>query len=102
MPCWTPADPTLVNCRNGVGLAEVYGGDITFIVPASSTTSIRPSGRNLIAVGRLNPVASISFRKLLTFETLTVTGADSVVLPLRSRASAVSVWAPLLAVRVSH
>ncbi len=55
MPCCTPAEPTLVSCRNGVGSACVYGGGRTWIVPASSATSMRPSGRNFMLVGRLKP-----------------------------------------------
>src|SRR4029077_5182002 len=90
------------NARKGVGSADVYGGDNTLMVPVSSATSMRPSGRNLIAVGRLKPVARITFRKTLVFETLTITGDDVATLPLVSYACAVSVWAPLLTVRVSH
>ena len=69
----------------------VYGGGNTLIFPASSTTSMRPSGRNLIAVGRLKPVARTSFWKRLVLVTLTVTAAESVVLPAVSGACAVSV-----------
>ena len=78
MPCWTPAEPTLVSCRNGVGLAAVYGGDKTLTRPASSASSSRPSGRNSIVVGRSNPVASTSFRKVSVLSPLTVTPADVV------------------------
>jgi hypothetical protein len=72
------------------------------ILPASSATSIRPSGRNSNVVGRLNPVASTSFWKWSVFATLTVTAAEVVVLPAASRAVAVSVWAPLPTVRLSQ
>ncbi len=72
------------------------------IVPASSTTSMRPSGRNLIAVGSVKPVASTSFWKWLAFATLTVTGDDVVRLPAASRARAVSVCAPFETARVSQ
>ena len=102
MPCCTPAEPMFVICRKGVGSGCVYGGGSTQIVPASSTTSIRPSGRNSMLVGRLNPVASTSFWKELVFATLTVTGADNVELPAASRARAVNVCAPFGTARVSH
>ena len=56
-----------------------------------------------MAVGRSKPVARTSFSKepgVAVLATLTVTGAEVVVLPLVSRASAVSVWAPLATVVV--
>ena len=53
-------------------------------------------------VGRSKPVARTSFRKKAVLVTFTVTPADVVVLPAASRARAVIVWAPLVAVRVSH
>ena len=52
-----------VSCRNGVGSGCVYGGGSTLIGPGISATSIRPSGRNSMLVGRLKPVARISFWK---------------------------------------
>ena len=58
-----------------------------------------------MAVGRSKPVARTSFSKdagVAALATLTVTGADIVVLPVMSRASAVSVWAPLATVVVFH
>jgi hypothetical protein len=100
--CCTPADPTLVSWRNGVGSGWVYGGGRTFTVPWSSMTSMRPSGRNSMLVGRSNPVARISFWNWLVLATLTVTGAESVVFPASSRALAVSVWEPFATVRVSQ
>ena len=80
----------------------MYGACSTFTVPASSTISSLPSGRKVIAVGRLKPVARTSFTNWLALATLTVIGAETVTLPAASRARAVSVCAPLLAVRVSH
>ena len=80
----------------------MYGGGRTRIVPCSSTTSIRPSGKNFMAVGRVKPVARMSFLKKFVFATFTVTGADARVLPAASRAVAVSVCAPFVTVRVSH
>ncbi len=50
-----------VTWRNGMGSACVYGGGTSLIVPVNSTTSIRPSGRNSMLVGRLKPVARVSF-----------------------------------------
>ena len=58
-----------------------------------------------MAVGRSKPVARISFSKepgVAALATVTVTGADVVVLPVVSRASAVSVWVPLVTVVVFH
>ena len=80
----------------------MYGGARTRIRPASSDTSSRPSGRNFIAVGRSKPVASTSFWKKFVLATLTAMPEDSVELPAASRARAVSVWLPLVSVRVSH
>ena len=53
-------------------------------------------------VGRLRPVARISFWNELEFATFTGTGAESVELPAASRARAVNVCAPFETVRVSH
>lgn len=62
MPICTPAEP-VATWRTGVGSGVVYGAGMTLTLPASSVTSIRPSGRNFIAVGRLRPVARMSFWK---------------------------------------
>ena len=53
-------------------------------------------------MGRLSPVARISFWNELVFETFTLTTDDSFVLPAVSVALAVSVCAPLGTLRVSH
>src|SRR5262245_59824166 len=92
----------LLICRNRVGSGFVYGGGRTLILPCSSATSIRPSGRNSKVVGRSKPVARISFWKWSVFATLTITGAEVVVLPDVSVARAVSVCAPLPTVRLSQ
>src|SRR5262245_3610079 len=102
MPCCTPADPTFVIRLNNVELACVYGGDSTLIDPCSSPTSRRPSGRNVIAVGKSNPVARTSFWKELVLVTFTETCADTATFPAASRARAVRVCGPLIVVRVSH
>src|SRR5262245_16984080 len=88
--------------RKGVGDTVVYGAAKTLMVPAISVTSSRPSGRNLMTVGRSKPVARISLRNELAFDTFTVTADDRREFPLVSYARAVSEWAPLLMVRVSH
>ena len=80
------------------GSGVVYGGCSTLIVPGSSATSIRPSGRNIMLVGRLKPVARTSFWNELAFATFTGTGADRVELPAASRARAVNVCAPFATV----
>ena len=102
----SPAAHPPSRCSSAAGRASgsgcVYGGGRTLIVPASSATSMRPSGRNSMFVGRLNPVARTSFWKWFVFATLTVTGADVVGLPAASRARAVSVCAPFETVRVSQ
>ena len=53
-------------------------------------------------VGRSKPVASTWFWKWSLLATVTLTSADSVVLPSVSRARAVSVCAPLGITRVSQ
>ena len=56
-----------------------------------------------MAVGRSKPVARTSFSKVpasAALLTVMVTGADSAVLPLTSRARAVRVWVPLVRVVV--
>ena len=93
----------LVISRNDVELTLVYGGDSTRILPCSSDTSSRPSGRNFIAVGRFSPPCTrISFWNELVFATLTFTAADSVELPAASYARARTACGPFAAVRVSH
>ena len=72
------------------------------IVPPNSTTNMRPSERNLMATGRSNPVAKISFVKKLVFDTFTVTGADTLMFAQLSRARAVKTCVPFATVRVSH
>src|SRR4051812_42816434 len=91
-----------VSCRKGVGSAWTYGGGTTLITPENSTTSMRPSGRNSMFVGRVNPVARISFWNDPVFATFTDTAADNVESPATSRARAVNVCAPFATVRVSH
>src|SRR3954451_3017309 len=92
----------LLIVKNGVELAVEYGAANTKIRPANSDTNSRPSGKNFIAVGKLNPVANTSFWNESEFATVTVTAPDTVELPAASRARAVSECGPLPAVRVSH
>ena len=92
-----------VICRNGVALTLVYGGESVRMVPCSSDTSSRPSGRNFIAVGSSSPPWSrISFWNELAFATFTSTAADSLELPAVSTARARSVCAPFGTDRVSQ
>ena len=70
--------------------------------PANSAISNRPSGKNFIAVGKLKLVARTSFWNWLVLVTLTVTPVESVELPTASRARAVNVCEPFVALRVSH
>ena len=53
-------------------------------------------------VGRLRPVARISFWKPVTFATLTVTELEVVAFPAASRALAASEWPPFAKLLVSH
>ena len=102
-PAARPAEPMLVICRNGVGSGCVYGGGSTLIVPASSTISMRPSGRNFDARRQVE-----ARREDLVLEGVRVGDVHRapeprrVELPAASRARAVSVCAPLATVRVSH
>src|SRR5215213_5889399 len=97
-----PGEAMFVSCKNGVGSGWTYGGGRTLIVPENSTTNMRPSGRNSMFVGRFKPVARTSLRNEFELTTFTGTAADSVELPLASRARAVTVCAPFGTVRVSH
>jgi hypothetical protein len=63
-PCCPLCVPMLVRVRKSVG-STVQVAMCTFrIRPPSSSTSMSPSARNLIAVGRLSPVSRISFWKV--------------------------------------
>ena len=72
------------------------------IFPSSSTTSMRPSGRNSMAVGRSKPVASTSFWNWAVLATFTLTAVEMVALAAASRARAVIRCDPLGSVRVSQ
>ena len=85
-----------------MGLTVVKGGLRTLMSPGSSVTSIRPSGKNTMLVGRSRPVARISFWNALVFATFTVTVGRVVLLPAASRATALREWAPLGELLVSH
>lgn len=63
---------------------------------------MRLSGRNTIFIGRLNPVARMSFWKNVVFATLTTTPLDVAALPAGSCARAVIVCWPFATVRVSQ
>src|SRR5262245_61158507 len=102
MACCRPAEQLVVIGREGVAGGVRDGGGSTRIFPASSATNRRPSGRNFIAVGRLNPVARISFWKKVVLATETVTVAELVRFPAASRARATRVCDPLVTPRVSH
>ena len=100
---------TLGTWISGVGRTWLEPGGTTQIVPSRSAISIRPSGVQAICVGSSRPMITRSLTNtgapppsLPLPPTVTLTGADAVRLPAASRATAVRVWVPDVAVVVSQ